>query len=824
MFPGQGSQKKGMGDGLFDEFKELTDKADLILGYSITQLCREDPDKKLGETLYTQPALFTVNALMYLKKIKETSKKPDYVAGHSLGEYSALFAAGVFDFETGLRLVQKRGELMSQASGGGMAAIIGLSGEKVDAIIRERNLNTISIANYNGLSQIVISGPRKDIDSARTLFEESGARMYIVLPVSGAFHSQYMNEAKEVFATFLEQFPFSEPTIPVISNTYARPYEHDRIKVTLTNQITCSVQWVESIRYLMGCGEMSFEEIGPGAVLTNLVRQIQKETATPVVPAQKKALMNDAKNGTETIPDGDEGKDSGEMKDRLPLIGNVKAHDRRDQVKKPEITAETLGSEEYKKEYNLKYAYYAGGMYKEIASKELVVRMGKAGMMSYYGSGGVDSKTIEKAIIFIQQELNKGEPYGFNLIYHLNDPDVEERIVDLYLRYGVKNVEAAAYLQLSRALVCYRVTGLSRAADGSIITGNKIVGKISRPEIAEIFLSPPPDQIIRKLVEDNRITEEQAALAKEVPMADDLCVEADSAGHTDRGVAYTLMPAIIKLRDEMMTKYRYPRKVRVGAAGGIGTPEAAAAAFILGADFIVTGSINQCTVEAGASQLVKEMLSQMNVQDTDYAPAGDMFELGAKVQVLRKGVFFPARANKLYELYRQYNSLDQIDEKTKKQLQEKLFMKSFREIYDDCKEFYSRDVIEKAERNPKQKMALVFRWYFGRSTRLALEGKEENKVDFQIQCGSALGAFNQWVKGTELEDWKNRHVDTIGLTLLRATAKLLTERFEHMQNGGAVSGGRTDCSRSVIPTPCSISGRAATPRMATDTHCPAVRS
>jgi trans-AT polyketide synthase/acyltransferase/oxidoreductase domain-containing protein len=162
-----------------------------------------------------------------------------------------------------------------------------------------------------------------------------------------------------------------------------------------------------------------------------------------------------------------------------------------------------------------------------------------------------------------------------------------------------------------------------------------------------------------------------------------------------------------------------------------------------------------------------------------------MFELGAKVQVLRRGVFFPARANKLYELYRHYNSLDEIDEKTKKQLQEKYFMKSFREIYDDCTKFYSRGVIEKAEQNPKQKMALVFRWYFGRSTRLALEGKEENKVDFQIQCGPALGAFNQWVKGTDLEDWEKRHVDKIGLKLLHATAKLLTERFEKMNNNVA---------------------------------------
>ena len=430
MFPGQGSQKKGMGDSLFDEFNELTDKADSILGYSIKQLCLEDPNKKLGDTLYTQPALFTVNALTYLKKNREMPKRPDYAAGHSLGEYNALFAAGVFDFETGLRLVQKRGELMSLASGGGMAAVIGLSGEKVNAIIRERKLNTICIANYNSPSQIVISGPRKDIDSARVPFEESGAGMYIVLPVSGAFHSQYMNEATEKFAAFLEQFSFLEPTIPVISNAFARPYQQGRIKETLIKQITSSVQWMESIRYLIDCGEASFEEVGPGIVLTNLVKQIRKEAVPPAVAAEDCTSMNDPKSGT-GITGGEERKDPGGREDRLPSQSDVTAHHQLEQGGEG-ITAETLGSKEYKKEYRLKYAYYAGGMYKGIASKELVVQMGKAGMMSYYGSGGLDLKTIEKAIVFIQQKLNKGEPYGFNLLYHLSDPDTEEKIVDLY--------------------------------------------------------------------------------------------------------------------------------------------------------------------------------------------------------------------------------------------------------------------------------------------------------------------------------------------------------------------------------------------------------
>jgi trans-AT polyketide synthase/acyltransferase/oxidoreductase domain-containing protein len=366
-----------------------------------------------------------------------------------------------------------------------------------------------------------------------------------------------------------------------------------------------------------------------------------------------------------------------------------------------------------------------------------------------------------------------------NLLHNPSDPAIEEKTVDLLLKYGVRVIEASAYMGITPSLVRYRSNGLRRDA-GRVIAGNRIIAKISRPEVAEAFLSPAPARITGKLVEERKITSEQAELLQEIPMADDICVEADSGGHTDGGVAYALMPAMIRLRDDLMRKYGYTRKVKIGAAGGIGTPEAAAAAFVLGADFILTGSINQCTVEAGISDAAKDMLQQMNVQDTDYAPAGDMFEMGAKVQVLKKGVFFPARANKLYDLYRQHNSLDEIDEKTKKQIQEKYFKRSFEEIYKDAKSYYPPAEIEKAERNPKQKMAFVFRWYFGHCTRIALNGTPGHEVDYLINCGPALGAFNQWVKGTSLESWKKRKVDEIGMKLMHETANVLNERFEKL--------------------------------------------
>lgn len=440
------------------------------------------------------------------------------------------------------------------------------------------------------------------------------------------------------------------------------------------------------------------------------------------------------------------------------------------------IKATSLGNQQFKRDYNLKYAYLTGSMFRGIASAEMVVKMGKAGMMGFLGTGGLHPGRIEEAIRFIGKELSDGQSFGVNLL-HSNNPDVEHKAVDLYIKHAVKNIEASAFLGITPALVRFRAHGLARDREGRVRPAVRVIAKISRPEVAREFLSPAPDYIVSNLLEENAITAEQGILLKEVPMADDLCVEADSGGHTDGGSASVLMPSIIRLRDAMSKKFGYNWPVRIGAAGGIGTPEAAAAAFVLGADFILTGSINQCTVEAGQSEAVKDMLQQIDVQDTDYAPAGDMFELGAKVQVLNKGVFFPARAKKLYDLYRRHNSLEEIDGTTKRQLEEKYFKRSLAEIFKEVQAYCPPDETERAMRSPKHKMALIFRWYFGYSARLALNGDPEHKVDYQVHCGPALGAFNQWIKGTHLENWRNRHVDEIAEKLMAATAELLNSRF-----------------------------------------------
>lgn len=279
LFPGQGSQTKGMGGTLFDEFPKLSEKADKVLGYSIKALCIYDENRQLNQTQYTQPAVYFVNALSYLRKIKETRKTPDFVAGHSLGEYNALQAAGAISFEDGLKLVKKRGELMGLAAKGGMAAVLNMSEDDVKHCLADNALSIIDIANYNAPTQIVISGLQEDINRAQACFEKAGAE-FIPLNTSGAFHSRYMAPAKAEFEVYLEEFKFAEPKIPVISNIHAEPYWQDQIKQNLVNQITHSVRWQQSMQYLLEHGALKFEELGTGDILTKLMTTIQAHYVT----------------------------------------------------------------------------------------------------------------------------------------------------------------------------------------------------------------------------------------------------------------------------------------------------------------------------------------------------------------------------------------------------------------------------------------------------------------------------------------------------------------------------------------------------------------
>lgn len=277
IFPGQGSQAKGMGGDLFDRFPDMTAAASRVLGYSIKELCVDDPREELGLTQFTQPALFIVNALMYRARLDDGGAVPAFVAGHSLGEYNALLAAGCFDFETGVTLVKARGALMGRVSGGGMSAVIGLDPKTIQHVLHESDEGRrVDVANFNSFDQTVIAGPKEDLAAVKPALDAAGARMVVPLNVSAPFHSRYMRDAQREFEGFLQGFTFNAPSIPVISNVRARPYEGDMVRATLAEQIGNSVRWLDSMLYLMEQPEPAFEEVGPGQVLTKLLKQIQK--------------------------------------------------------------------------------------------------------------------------------------------------------------------------------------------------------------------------------------------------------------------------------------------------------------------------------------------------------------------------------------------------------------------------------------------------------------------------------------------------------------------------------------------------------------------
>ena len=274
LFPGQGSQEPGMGGGLFDRFPKLVAQADEILGYSVEALCNDESDQ-LNQTCYTQPALFVVSCLSFEAWQEDSGHEISFAAGHSVGEYAALYAAGVIDFATGVQLVQKRGEIMQFQKGGGMAAVIGLQLSEVKQVLESCKFSGIDIANLNSPEQIIVSGLQSDIEKAEKSFLDNGAKRYIPLKVSGAFHSSYMKQPAEEFGAFLKCYKFTAPEFPVISNLEAKPYEFSRTGEILKQQIYSPVRWVETIQYLRMQGEMEFTELGSGRVLTGLLRRIR---------------------------------------------------------------------------------------------------------------------------------------------------------------------------------------------------------------------------------------------------------------------------------------------------------------------------------------------------------------------------------------------------------------------------------------------------------------------------------------------------------------------------------------------------------------------
>lgn len=450
----------------------------------------------------------------------------------------------------------------------------------------------------------------------------------------------------------------------------------------------------------------------------------------------------------------------------------------------PPLTPGDLGDPGFKSDLGIDYAYVVGAMANGITSVEMVQAAGEAGMVGFFGSGGLSLEQVETAITRLAPYQDKFA-YGFNLIHSPSDPQLEMAVVEMYLRHGVHLVSASAYLGLTLPLVYYRVKGIHRNKQGRVVCPNHVVAKVSRIEVAQKFFAPPPEKYLAELVRLGKITQQEAELARHIPMAQDITAEADSGGHTDNRPALSLLPTFMALRDGAVHDHGFEIPLRVGLAGGIATPNAVAAAFSMGAAYVLTGSINQASVEADTSQVVRDMLVQAKQADVTMAPSADMFELGAKVQVLKRGTMFAMRAAKLYEIYRNYTCYEDIPQDQRAMIERDILRSSFEQSWEQTRRFFEvRDPeqISRALKEPHHKMALVFRSYLGLASLWAKQGVTDRQIDYQIWCGPAMGAFNAWAKGSCIENVESRKTAHMGMNLMCGAAYLM--RVQWLRNQG----------------------------------------
>lgn len=460
----------------------------------------------------------------------------------------------------------------------------------------------------------------------------------------------------------------------------------------------------------------------------------------------------------------------------------------------PPLYPEWLGDRSFASAHGVRFPYVTGAMANGIATTKLVAAIGRAGGLGFFGAAGLALHRVETAVVELERELGDRVPWGCNLIHSPTEPGLEEAVAELYINRGVRRVEAAAFMALTPAVVRFAVAGLREDPQGKIIRPRRVFAKISRPEVARQFLDPAPESILAVLRQRGHISEQEAALARHVPIAEDITAESDSGGHTDNRPLTALLASMLALRDEIANARRYPVAIRVGAAGGLGTPSAVAAAFALGAAYVLTGSVNQACVESGLSASGRAMLAEAGLADVIMAPAADMFELGVEVQVLRRGTMFAVRAGRLYELYRTYPTWEAIPAEERAKVEQQMLRASFEQAWASTEKFWlERDAreVDKAKADPRHKLALVFRSYLGLSSRWAIVGEGERKTDFQIWCGPAMGAFNTWTAGSFLAAPEARTVEQVARNLLEGAA-VVTRAHQLRSYGVPVPAGAFD--------------------------------
>jgi trans-AT polyketide synthase/acyltransferase/oxidoreductase domain-containing protein len=552
LFPGQGSQRKGMGADLFSKYPEYVKKADEILAYSIEELCLSDAENRLNYTAYTQPAIFVVSVLTYLDELK-TAGRPDFVAGHSIGEYTALFVADVFDFETGLRIVQKRAELMSKAEGGGLAAVIGLSQDEVEARIRASNLSGIEIANINSPTQIVI-GSKAEIIQEFVNFSNGQSGRVIPLRVSGAFHTSYMREAQGAFRDFLDAITFRTPLIPVISNYTAQPHNLNDMAVNLANHLANPVRWAQCIENMVRSGVETFTEIG-SKILTPMVNDIRDHLVK-----QSHHYSSEPIHQTATLS-------TTETSAFCTSFG----------FKNPMVVGST--------------GYGAAGV-------ELISNLSRDGILSFLDTYRLSLTAIESALKSLSADPELAGKYGVSLTFNTDSADFDESLIALCLRYAVRFVEVRGYFEPTAALLRYRVEG---GLDDKGRPNNRIILRVVESGTVTSFLVP-----IANLVASEKTSESNPI--NEIPLIDAVCVDTKSWRSTNVNDLAAFQEVLDQCRNQGSSRLPFG-KFFVGLSGLSVTQKPVETALAKGADFALISSVFLLAEEARLDDSIKSALS-----------------------------------------------------------------------------------------------------------------------------------------------------------------------------------------------------------------------
>jgi trans-AT polyketide synthase, acyltransferase and oxidoreductase domains len=542
LFPGQGSQRAGMGADLFGRFPDLVAQADDVLGYSIRDVCLNNPDARLDRTEVTQPAVYVVAALRHHASAADTPAK--MMAGHSLGEYVALYAAGAFAFADGLRMVQERGRLMGEISGGGLVAIVGFGAEQVERLLLEDGLAGVEIANINSPEQVVVGGRK---DRLQTLLETCRARSIRAVPlrVSGAFHTSHMRPAAEKFERFLSGFDFAPLKAQVLSNVTGEPHERPQIKDRLVEQIARPVLWVQCIETMLKAGVDDFVEMGSPPILAPMVATIRryssgesKPTALPEVPAAR------------------------------PQQGSS-----------------------FCRSFRCARPLVAGSLGHGVAGVRLVQALTEVGVLALLDTEGLELSALAEALCALSESPQTRGRFGASVAADPGRPEADAAIIDLLLRHGVGIVEARGFPEPSEALLRYRA---GQQAGGA--TGTRVVARVATAEAASAFLRGSPLSV---LPQNGTLPETSTA-----PWADAICVDLQ-VWRSQQGAKWQLFESLLAWRDAYRATGA-GKPFFVGISGM--AAEDYSASLAMGADYACAGALYLLAEESALDEKTKQFL------------------------------------------------------------------------------------------------------------------------------------------------------------------------------------------------------------------------